>query len=145
MSYELFHNKATKFGSPQLTIRGGRIAFNADAGDLLARVGMRFAHLLFDTDECKVAIRPIQKEDENTFAVSIPKGKRGGTISAQSFLNYVRWHAEKPIIVDAHWNAAQQLMEAFLPKEHVGLLPTSSGATGTKTASQERRPRRRII
>jgi hypothetical protein len=145
MSYELFHNKATKFSSPQLTIRNGRIAFNAAAGDLLTSVGMRFAHLLLDTDECKVAIRPIQKEDENAFAVSIPKGKRGGTISAQSFLNYIRWHADEPIVVDATWCAAKQLMEAFLPKEHVGFQPRASVTTGTKTALEERRPRRRLI
>jgi hypothetical protein len=138
MPYELFHNKAVKFGSPQLTIRGGRIAFNAHAGDILAGVGMRFAHLLFDVEKCKVAIRPIKKEDEHAFAVSIPRGKRGGTISAQSFLNYIRWHAQTPVVVEAQWNAAEQLMEASLPKEHLGPPPSSSGATG----AGGRRPRR---
>jgi hypothetical protein len=138
MPYELFHNKAVKFGSPQLTIRGGRIAFNADAGDILAGVGMRFAHLFFDVEKCKVAIRPIKKEDEHAFAVSIPRGKRGGTISAQSFLNYIRWHARTPVVVDAQWDAAEQLMEASLPKEHVEPPPSSSGVA----AAERRRPSR---
>jgi hypothetical protein len=121
MAYELFHNKAAKFSSPQLTIRGGRIAFNADAGDILASVGMRFAHLLWDADACKLAIHPITKEDENAFRVSIPRGKRGGVFSALSFLNYIQWHAEDPIVVDAHWNERERLLEASLPKENVGL------------------------
>ena|SRR5580698_4445050 len=98
MAYELFHSKAAKFSSPQLTIRSGRIAFNADAGDILAGVGMRFAHLLWDAATRKIAIRPIMKEDENTFRVSIPQGKRGGTISAQSFLNYIQWRASRPVM-----------------------------------------------
>jgi hypothetical protein len=142
MPYELFHNKAVKFGSAQLTIRGGRIAFNAAAGDILATVGMRFAHLLFDVDRCKVAIRPIKKQDEHAFAVSVPKGKRGGTISAQSFLNYIRWHAKKPVVVDAQWNASEQLMEASLPAEHCGPMPCSPGATAATTGTQERPSKR---
>jgi hypothetical protein len=120
MAYELFHNKAAKFTSPQLTIRGGRIAFNADAGDILVGVGMRFAHLLWDAEACKLAIRPIMKEDENAFRVSIPVGKRGGTFSAQSFLNYIQWRAESPIVVNAHWNERERLLEASLPKEQIG-------------------------
>lgn len=145
MSYELFNNKATKFGSPQLTVRGGRIGFNADAGDILASVGMRFAHLLLDTDECKFAIRPIQKRDESAFKVSIPKGKRGGTISAQSFLNYIRWHADKPVVLDAQWNTAEQILEALLPKEHIGSLARSSTTTDPKKTPEGRRERRRFI
>jgi hypothetical protein len=120
MAYELFHNKAAKFTSPQLTIRRGRVAFNADAGDILASVGMRFAHLLWDADACKLAIHPITKEDENAFRVSIPKGKRGGTFSAQSFLNYIQWHAEDPVVVNAHWNERERLLEASLPRERIG-------------------------
>ena len=145
MSYELFHNKATKFGSPQLTVRGGRIAFNADAGDILASVGMRFAHLLLDPGECKFAIQPIQREDESAFRVSIPKGKRGGTISAQSFLNYIRWHADKPVVLDAQWNAAEQLMEALLPREYVGSLARSSTNADSKKNPKGRLQRRTLI
>jgi hypothetical protein len=120
MSYELFHNKAAKFSSPQLTIRSGKIAFNADAGDILVRVGIRFAHLLWDVAAHKIAIRPSAKKDDNAFKVSIPKGKRGGTISAQSFLNYIQWRAGGPIVVNAQWNEAERLLEAHLPKDRIG-------------------------
>lgn len=120
MAYQLFHNKAAKFGSPQLTIRSGRISFNADAGDILARVGMRFAHILWDADAHKLAIKPLSKEDENAFRVSIPAGKRGGTFSAQSFLNYIHWNASEPIVVAAEWNERERLLEALLPRENIG-------------------------
>lgn len=120
MAYELFHNKAAKFSSPQLTIRSGRIAFNADAGDILAKVGMRFAHLLWDVAACKIAVRPTTKEDDDAFRVSIPKGKRGGTISAQSFLNYIQWRTSRPVVIDAQWNEAERILEAPLPREHMG-------------------------
>lgn len=120
MAYELFHNKAARSSALQLTIRSGKIAFTAAAGDILASAGMRFVHLLWDVAACKIAIRPTTKEDDSAFKVSIPKGKRGGTISAQSFLNYIDWRASRPVIVDARWNDNERLLEASVPKEHVG-------------------------
>src|SRR5579863_1630547 len=141
MAYELFHNKAAKFSSPQLTIRSGKIAFNADAGDILAGVGMKFAHILWDAVTGKIAIRPITKEDDNTFKVSIPHGKRGGTISAQSFLNYIQWRASQPVIIDANWNDAERLLEASMPREHIG--PARKGRDLGK--ANERRPGRKSI
>lgn len=120
MPYELFHNKAAKFGSPQLTIRGGRIFFNAAAGDILAGIGMRFAHILWDADACKLALKPLTKEHEKAFRASIPAGKRGGTFSAQSFLNYINWNATEPVVVAAEWNERERLLEALLPKENIG-------------------------
>jgi len=139
MAYELFQNKAAKFSSPQLTIRSGKIAFNADAGDILARAGMRFVHLLWDVAACRIAIRPTTKEDDNAYKVSIPKGKRGGTISAQSFLNYIQLRARRPIIVDAKWDEDERLLEASLPKEHI-----STGEKGRDAGREnERRPGRK--
>ncbi|MGA2184327.1 MAG: hypothetical protein ABSH47_14990 [Bryobacteraceae bacterium] len=139
MAYELFHNKAAKFSSPHLTIQGGRILFNAGAGDIVARVGMKFVHLLWDGTACKVAIRPITKEDGNTFKVSIRRGKRGCTISAQSFLNHIQWRASQPVTVDVRWNEAERLLEASLPREHVGTAETRRD-TGRVN---ERRPGRK--
>jgi hypothetical protein len=128
MAYELFGNKAVKFGTPQLTIREGRIVFNAATGDILSRAGAKFAHLLWDGDACKLAIRPVAKEDATTFRVTIRNGKRGGTISAQSLLNYIQWHAETPIVVAAQWNKNEGLLEARLPKHHVGVVGRNRGS-----------------
>lgn len=143
MAYKLFHNKAAKFGAPQLTIRNGRIGFNAFAGDILAKVGMQFAHLLWDGDEHKIAIRPTTKEDENAFKVTIAQGKRGGAITASSFLKYIGWQNKKPVVVDAHWSDASGLLEAVLPKEY--LAPNASAeADGNQRAERTKR-RRHVI
>jgi hypothetical protein len=94
MAYVLFDSKAVRFGSPQLTIRDGRVFFNADAGDVLLRNNARFAHFLWDADACKLAIRPTLKKDARTFKISVRSGRRGGGISAQSFLKYIHWNGE---------------------------------------------------
>jgi len=122
MPYELFDNKTANLASPELTIRNGKVALNPGAGDILAKAGMKFAHILWDVAACKIAIRPVAKEDSKTFKVSIPRGRRGGLISAQSFLNYIQWRVTHPVTVDAHWNEAERFLEASLPKEHVGVI-----------------------
>ena len=139
MSYKLFPNKAVKFGSPRLTIRGGRIFLNADAGDILARIGMRFTHILWDEHAFKLALKPITKKDENAFHVSIRNGRRGGTLSAHSFLKYIGWNTSEPVIVAAEWNERERLLEALLPKEHVGTKGRGRIVKrGGKGGSQER-------
>jgi hypothetical protein len=120
MAYELFDSKAAKFDSPRSTIRSGKIAFNADAGDILYRAGVKFAHLLWDAEGRRLAVRAAQKKDGRAFKVTLKKGKRGGTISAQSFLNYIKWHADSPVVVPASWNDSEHILEASLPREHIG-------------------------
>jgi hypothetical protein len=56
MAYELYDSKAAKFGSPQLTIRSARFAFNAEAGDILSKAGIKF-YLLWDSEVCRLALR----------------------------------------------------------------------------------------
>lgn len=131
MGYELFKNRAHKFGSPQLTIRGGRIFFNADAGDLLAKTGMKYIHVLWDAEERKLAIRPIAKQDGNAFAVSFKKGRRGGTFSVGSFLKYIQWRADESVVVPILWNEKEHLFEASLPIQNVGVTNKDRGARRT--------------
>jgi len=131
MAYEVFDNKAArKFGSPQLTIRNGKIAFNADAGDYLESVGAAFVHILWDAQEHRIAVQPVAKEDSRTLKLSIRKEKRGGTIAAQSFLNYIRWNARAAVSVKANWNEVEKILEAQLPKEHVRVTPTLQEMAG---------------
>ena len=120
MPYVLFENKSLKIGSPALTVTGVRLALNADAGDILRRVGARFFHVLWDEDACKLALRPVPKMDDRAYKISFPKEKRGASFSAQSFLNHIRWGASKPISVPVAWNDKEKLFEAVLPKQWVG-------------------------
>jgi len=120
MAYELFKNKAVQLVSPQLTIRDKTIALNAAAGDIVADVGLKFAHLLWDADARKLAVRPIAQQDPNAFRVSARKGKRGMTISAQSFLNHINWKSIDAVVLDTQWNEKERLLEAVLPANCVG-------------------------
>jgi hypothetical protein len=120
MTYEIFDSKAVRFGCPQLTIRSGKIAFNADAGDVLSQAGARFAHLLWDEEACKLAIQPTGKADNRAFRISFAHGKRGGSVTAASFLKYINWSATGPVVVSAAWNEDEQILEASIPRIHVG-------------------------
>jgi hypothetical protein len=132
MPYEVFDSKAVKFGALQLTIRSGKIGFSADAGDILSRRGAKYAHLLWDPEACKLAIRPAAREDFRTFRVSFPQGKRGGTLAAQSFLKYIGWHADGPVVVAVSWNEEQGILEASLPRANVGKGLTQEPQRRTK-------------
>ena len=120
MPYVLFDNKSLRIGSPALTVAGVRLSFNADAGDILRRVGARFFHVLWDDDECKLALRPVSKLDDRAYKISFPKEKRGASFSAQSFLNHIRWGATVAVTVPVAWNEKEKLFEAILPKQYVG-------------------------
>src|ERR1700722_19571803 len=112
MAYEVFDNKFVKFGSPRLTISRGRILFNADAGDILAGVGAKFVHILWDRERCRLAIRPVAKEDGRSFRLTFAKGKRSGAVTAMSFLNSIQWRGLSATVVDASWNKSEGLLEA---------------------------------
>lgn len=120
MPYVLFESKAVKIGAPALTITGIRVSFNADAGDILHRIGARYLHILWDSAGCKVALRPAPKADDNAYKITYPKGKRGASFSAQSFLNHIRWNATSPQVVPVAWNEKERLLEAALPKKYIG-------------------------
>ena len=120
MGYEVFDNKAVRLGPPQLTIGGGKIYFNASAGDILKSAGARFAYILWDAAAFKLAIRPVTKQDRRAFRVTFMKGKRGGSLSASAFLTYISWRSQKSIAIKAAWNEAEKLLEARLPKECLG-------------------------
>ena len=121
MAYELFSNKATKFAPPELTIRSGRIFLNAGAGDYFTKLGAHNVHLLWDRKAFKLAIKPVKQEDDNAFRISIPKGRRGGTLSAESFLKYIRWTGKASVSVAATWNESEQILEAALPENRVAI------------------------
>ena len=49
MAYELFDSKSIRIGSPAITIQpDGRMALNADVGDILASLGAKYAQILWD-------------------------------------------------------------------------------------------------
>ena len=124
MALELFVKKTAMTGSPFLTVRDGRIALNADATDILVGAGVKFAHILWDSDACRIAIKSVKKPDQNSFKMSCQRGKRGGTFSVKVFLKHIQWQAAGAISVPVSWNGLDLQLEATLPKEHIGSADT---------------------
>jgi hypothetical protein len=121
MGYELFSDKATKFAPPELTVRSGRIFLNVGANEFFTRLGAPYVHLLWDRKACRLAIKAVKKEDDKAFRISVPKGRRGGTLSAESFLKYIRWTGKDLASVPARWNEAERMLEADLPQERIAM------------------------
>jgi hypothetical protein len=128
MGYELFDSKAVRIGSPALTIQAdGKIALNADLGDELASLGAKYAQILWDGERFRMALRPLTKRDQRAFKLSFYRGKRGASLSARSFLNYIRWHPSDPFTTPVQWNEKERLLEADLPRERVGIVAQGKG------------------
>jgi len=120
MAYELFTIKAARLGSPSLTITpDGRIALNADAGDLLKSAGAKFVQILWDAKVCRVALRPLARPDENSYKLFVKSGKRGATFSARTFLRYIGWDMSKSATIPVEWNEREKVLEASLPRENI--------------------------
>lgn len=127
MAYELFDSKAVRIGSPALTIQtDGRIALNADVGDIVAALGAKYAQILWDNESLKLAIRPLPKRDARAFKLTFMKGKRGGYLTARSFINYIQWKHPRPFTTSVHWNEKEGLLEAVLPREGIGPAESKS-------------------
>jgi hypothetical protein len=119
MAYEVFDNKATRLGTPALTITtDGRFALNADAGDLLRSVGAKFAHLLWDAEARKIALRPLTKADSRSYKITVPHAhKRGMTVAAATFLRYIGWSSSIRATLAIEWNDKEKLLEVVLPPD----------------------------
>ena len=117
MAYEVFDNKATRLGSPAVTIAtDGRLALNADAGDLLKGLGAKYVHLLWDSEARKIALRPLAKADSRSYKLSVPNPhKRGMLVSASTFVRYIGFPLSKRVTLPAQWNEKEKILEAILP------------------------------
>jgi hypothetical protein len=117
MAYEVFDNKATRLGSPALTITtDGRVVLNADAGDVLRAAGAKFVHLLWDAEARKIALRPLRRADVRSYKLTVPHAhKRGMAVSAVTFLRHVGQSLSERVTLPAEWNEKEKILEAVLP------------------------------
>jgi len=98
----------------------GRISLNADAGDILAMLGAKYAQILWDKEASRMALRPLKRQDRTAFKLTFWPGKRGSLLSARSFLNSIQWQNSDPFTTEVHWNEKDGLFEAVLPPGRVG-------------------------
>jgi hypothetical protein len=137
MAYELFSRKSVKASEPRLTLRSDQIALNAAAADLITGKGAKWVHILWDPTKRKMAIRPALKSDGDTYYLSIRKGKRGGVLSASSFLRYIEWPiGSAPLAIQPEWNDRDRVLEVALPQ----LSSKSETLTRPKSKSTKETP-----
>jgi hypothetical protein len=122
MGYELFNVKKARAGSPAMTVYGdGKIALNADAGDLLRREGAKFVQILWDSKASKMGLRPLSKSAESSFKLSTKSGRRSMVFSGLTFLRHIRWNFSESETIPIVWNKEEKLLEASLPRENFAM------------------------
>jgi hypothetical protein len=120
MAYELFNPKASRLGSPALTIKtDGRITLNAPAGDIFKRAGAKFVQILWDAKAFRVALRPLSKSGQSSYKLTVNSSKRGAAVSGLSFLRYVGWNFSKSMTFPAEWNEKEKVLEASLSRDNL--------------------------
>jgi hypothetical protein len=87
----------------------------------MTSLGAKYAQVLWYREDLRLAIRPHTKRDDRAFKLTFAKGKRGGSFSDQSFLNYIQWQPSGPFTTTVHWNEKEGLLEAILPRDRVGV------------------------
>lgn len=140
VAYEVFDIKASRLGSPALTIAAdGRLALNADAGDLMKGLGAKFVHLLWDAEARKIALRPLPRADARAYKLSVPHAhKRGMLVAASTFMRYVGWPPSRRVTLPAEWNEKEKLLEAVLPVVTDSVHRTAGSKSETLRISKER-------
>jgi hypothetical protein len=72
MAYEVFKRTGVRVEQPALALTpDGRIALNATATRVLVEAEVKTVLLLWDSENHKVAIKPVPKGDKNAYTVSL--------------------------------------------------------------------------
>ncbi len=120
MAYEIFTRKVTRTGNPALAFNTfGRIGLNQAATRLFQKDAIEFVLLLWDTEERKLAIRPITKKDTRAYRIAYSKKGNGSGFSAKTFFDYIGLDYSSTFSVLAQWNEEEGLLEADVPQERL--------------------------
>jgi hypothetical protein len=119
MAYELFQKKNIRIDTPAITIvPDGTIAVNAAAVRILVAAGVRSVLLLWDKENCMLAIKAADKKDKNSFVVSIVRNS-SGKLRVKAFMNHIGWNAQQRETLPTTWNSREKMFEVTLPMEHL--------------------------
>src|SRR6266404_4752600 len=111
MAYELFQKKNIRIDTPAITImRDGRITLNAAAVRILVAAGVRSVLLLWDKENCRLAIKATENKDKNSFVVSIVRNS-SGSLKVKAFMNHIGWNAQQRETLPTTWNPSENMFE----------------------------------
>jgi hypothetical protein len=123
MGYEIFEKKATRVGSPAVTFSKDRISLNNPAAQIFYQDAVEFVLLLWDSDNLRVALRPLTKKDKRAYKLSYGpvsnNQPNGASFSARTFQNHIGWKEGGSVVMPAEWNPKEGLMEFTGPGERI--------------------------
>ena len=114
MAYEIFEKKKSRLSAPAVTVnpRSGRISLNAATSALFHKEAVELVLLMWDSDNHKIAIRPITKVDKRAYKVSYGRNRNSGSFAARSFLEHIKWRRDAPnYTTRAAWNEDLRMLE----------------------------------
>jgi hypothetical protein len=136
MPYEVFQRTTVRVEEPTLSLTPeGRIGLNSAAARIFAEAGIKTVLLLWDKVSNKCALKAAPKTDKNAYAVSVAQNKRGGSLTAKSFLSHIGWGAPHRETLAAVWNEKEKILEVTLPQKYVGLEMRGVDKRKKKTSS----------
>ena len=119
MAYELFQKKNIRIDTPAITIvPDGSIALNAAAARILVAAGVRSVLLLWDKENCSLAIKAAEKKNKNSYVVSIVRNS-SGKLRVKAFIDHIGWNAQQRETLPTTWNSREKMFEVTLPIEHL--------------------------
>lgn len=121
MSYEVFSRKTPRIVSPAITIHPtGRIYLNQGASAQLVKDAAKRVLLLWDRENLKLAIKPLNKKDNRAYSIAYSHKGSGSTITARGFLAWIGYSSEPgTVTLDATWNEKESIFEVKIPPEKI--------------------------
>lgn len=118
MAYEIYNKKVIRRGAPSVTAtRLGRIAINKTATQFLEKEAVEFVLLMWDSENRRIAMRPIGKKDARSYRLVYGQKGNGAGFSAKTFLDYIGLDYSSSRVLQATWNVEQGILEAEVPAE----------------------------
>jgi hypothetical protein len=122
VSYETFERSSVRIEELALTVAPtGRIFLNAASGRALEGAGVKAVTILWDKENCKIALKAAPKNDKNAYSIAHYGGSRSSVVTAKAFLRHVGWFSDRRQTVSAKWDAHHKMLEAELPPRFVKL------------------------
>ena len=121
MSYEIFEKKSVRIGRPSVTINPvGKIYFNQETTDWLRARKIKQVLLGWNSDDLMVIVKSARSTDTRAYRLAYNNKGGGSTITARSFLNWINFDKEMPLLtVDVGIDDDEKTIEFGIPGEYL--------------------------